>query len=131
MNKFFLLFASVSGGLAVIAGAMFAHSLKQRMPGEAMTVYETAVRYQFYHVFALLAAGILSEKFPGAGIRRAGYFFIAGILLFSGSLYIISVLQTNGNSIPVVLGICTPLGGLSFILGWFFLGSAVWRRSPS
>ncbi len=128
MNKLFLVLASIFGALAVVAGAMLAHQLKHLMPDPALEIYDTAVRYQFYHVFALLAAGILGEKFPGYQINRAGFCFIAGILLFSGSLYIISVLLTNGSTIPVFLGILTPVGGVGFILGWIFLALAVRRR---
>jgi uncharacterized membrane protein YgdD (TMEM256/DUF423 family) len=73
----------------------------------------------------LLACGILAEKFAGAQIRRAGIFFIVGILLFCGSLYSISGLMTNGISVPFVLGILTPVGGFSFILGWVFLTLAI------
>jgi uncharacterized membrane protein YgdD (TMEM256/DUF423 family) len=91
----------------------------------AVEVYETAVRYQFYHVFALLACGILAEKFAGNQIRRAGVFFTAGILLFSGSLYSISGLMSNNIPVPLILGILTPVGGLSFILGWVFLTVAI------
>ena len=125
MNKRFLIPAAVFGALAVIAGAFLAHQLKQKMPAEAIEVYETAVRYQFFHVFALLACGMLAEKFAGAQIRRAGIFFIVGILLFCGSLYSISGLMTNGISVPFVLGILTPVGGFSFILGWVFLTLAI------
>jgi uncharacterized membrane protein YgdD (TMEM256/DUF423 family) len=125
MNRRFLIPAAVFGALAVIAGAFLAHQLKQKMPAEAIEVYETAVRYQFYHVFALLACGMLAEKFAGAQIRRAGIFFIVGILLFCGSLYSISGLMTNGISVPFVLGILTPVGGFSFILGWVFLTLAI------
>jgi uncharacterized membrane protein YgdD (TMEM256/DUF423 family) len=125
MNKRFLIPAAVFGALAVIAGAFLAHQLKQKMPPAAIDVYETAVRYQFYHVFALLACGILSEKFAGAQIKWAGIFFIGGILLFSGSLYSISGLILNGISVPFILGILTPVGGFSFILGWFFLTLAI------
>lgn len=131
MNKQFLIFASAAGAIAVVAGAMLAHQLKQRMPGPAVEVYETAVRYHFYHVFALLACGILSDRFHGPWMIRAGNCFIAGILLFSGSLYIISALLTSSHSVPTALGILTPLGGFAFILGWIFLGIAVWRRKPS
>ena len=125
------MFAAVAGAAAVLAGAMLAHQLKTRMPENAMTIYETAVRYQFYHVFALLAAGILSERFPGPWLHRAGTCFIAGILLFSGSLYIISLMMTTGAVVPVVLGILTPLGGLGFILGWIFLCIAVLKGRAS
>ena len=125
MNKRFLILAAVFGAFAVIAGAFLAHQLKQKMPPAAIEVYETAVRYQFYHVFALLACGILAEKFAGAQIKRAGIFFIWGIFLFCGSLYSISGLISNDISVPIVLGILTPVGGFSFILGWVFLTLAI------
>lgn len=128
MNKLFLVSASIFGALAVIAGAMLAHKLKHQMPDSALETYDTAVRYQFYHVFALLAAGILSEKFPGYRINQAGICFIVGILLFSGSLYIISGLLTSRSQVPFFLGILTPVGGVGFILGWIFLALAVGRR---
>jgi len=118
--------AAIFGVTAVIAGAILAHQLKHRMPEAALEIYETAVRYQFYHAFALLASGILSEKFQGPWITRAGFCFIVGTLLFSGSLYIISALLTNGSSVPFALGLLTPLGGFGFILGWIFLVMAVW-----
>jgi uncharacterized membrane protein YgdD (TMEM256/DUF423 family) len=128
VNKIFLVLACIFGALAVIAGAIIAHLLKQRMPESALEIYNTAVHYQIYHVFALIAAGILSEKFPGAMITWAGICFIAGIILFSGSLYIISALLTIGNPVPFVLGIMTPIGGVGFIIGWIFLAMAVGRR---
>jgi uncharacterized membrane protein YgdD (TMEM256/DUF423 family) len=131
MNKLFLVSAAVFGALAVIAGAFLAHQLKQKMPSSAIEVYETAVRYQFYHVFALLACGILTEKFTGVQIKLAGIFFFAGILLFSGSLYSISGLLSNGVSVPFILGILTPLGGFSFILGWVFLTLAISSKRSS
>jgi uncharacterized membrane protein YgdD (TMEM256/DUF423 family) len=127
MNKPFLMLAALFGALAVVAGAMLAHQLKPRMPAAALDIYETAVRYQFYHVFALLATGIISQKFHGAWLNRAGICFIAGILLFSGSLYIISARMTTGDIIPLALGILTPLGGLGFILGWIFLSIGIWK----
>jgi uncharacterized membrane protein YgdD (TMEM256/DUF423 family) len=120
--------ASIFGILAVIAGAMLTHELKHMMPDSAIEIYDTAVRYQFYHVFALLAAGILGEKFPGNLINQAGICFIAGIFFFCGSLYIISGLITSGSTVPFFLGILTPVGGVGFILGWIFLALAVGRR---
>ena len=127
MNKQFLMIAAILGALAVIAGAFFAHQLKAKMPERALEIYDTAVRYQFYHVFALLAAGLLTERYQGSWMNRAGICFIAGIVLFSGSLYFISALMTAGSAIPVALGILTPLGGLGFILGWILLAVAVWK----
>jgi uncharacterized membrane protein YgdD (TMEM256/DUF423 family) len=125
MNKRFLTTAAFLGMLAVIAGAFLAHQLKQKMPPAAVEIYETAVRYQFYHVFALLACGILAEKYTGIQIRRAGIFFTVGILLFSGSLYAISGFISNDVSVPFMLGILTPAGGFSFIMGWVFLTIAI------
>jgi Uncharacterized small membrane protein len=131
MNNFFLKFASIAGMLSVILGAFLAHQLKQRMPASAVDVFETAVRYQFYHVFALLATGILCEKFKTSWTVRAGNCFIAGIILFCGSLYVIALLMSNGYTVPVSLGICTPLGGLGFLLGWIFLTIGVWTGKAS
>jgi uncharacterized membrane protein YgdD (TMEM256/DUF423 family) len=131
MNKLFLTFAAIAGGIAVILGALVAHQLRQHMPENALEVFETAVRYQFYHVFALLSVGILSERFPGKWMNRAGSCFIGGILLFSGSLYMISSLMAVGTSIPMGLGILTPVGGLFFILGWFFLSISVMKGRSS
>ena len=131
MNNFFLKFASIAGLLSVIFGAFLAHQLKQRMPASAVDVFETAVRYQFYHVFALLATGILHEKFNAPWTGRAGNCFIAGTILFCGSLYVIALLISNGYTVPVLLGICTPLGGLGFLLGWIFLTIAVWTGKAS
>jgi uncharacterized membrane protein YgdD (TMEM256/DUF423 family) len=127
VNKYFLVLAAIFGGLAVIAGAMLAHLLKQRMPEPALETYETAVRYQFYHVFALLTTGILSEKFCNKWIIRAGICFIVGIFFFSGSLYIISVLLMKGIIVPLALGAFTPLGGFGFILGWIFFAAAIYE----
>lgn len=131
MNKLFLLFAAIAGALSVVFGALLAHQLKNRMPESALEVYEVAVRYQFYHVFALLVTGILSEQFPGVWINRAGSLFIAGILLFSGSLYIISTLMAKGIMVPAALGICTPLGGIGLIGGWISLSIAVLKGRSS
>jgi uncharacterized membrane protein YgdD (TMEM256/DUF423 family) len=131
VNKTFLTLAALLGGLAVIAGALLAHTLKPRMPEDAWGIFDTAVKYQFYHVFALMAAGILTEKFDLVWIRRAGRLFFAGILLFSGSLYIISVFLTLRDPVPVLLGICTPLGGLALIGGWVSLFVGIWKRGNS
>jgi uncharacterized membrane protein YgdD (TMEM256/DUF423 family) len=131
VNKLFLAFASIAGAIAVILGALAAHRLRQHMPAQALEVFETAVRYQFYHVFALLAAGVLSERFPGNWMNRAGSCFIGGILLFSGSLYMISALMAADTSIPTGLGILAPIGGLLFILGWVFLSISVLKGRSS
>ncbi|MDP4249775.1 MAG: DUF423 domain-containing protein [Bacteroidota bacterium] len=131
MNKLFLVFAAIAGGIAVILGALVTHQLRQRMPENALEVFETGVRYQFYHVFALLATGILSERFPGKWMNRAGSCFIGGTLLFSGSLYMISSLLSVGTSIPMSLGVLTPVGGSLFILGWIFFSVAILKGRSS
>jgi uncharacterized membrane protein YgdD (TMEM256/DUF423 family) len=87
MHQGFLKTAAILGALSVALGAFAAHSLKQLLPLEILQTFETAVRYQFYHVLALLATGILYKEFPVKLMKWAGYSFAAGILLFSGSLY--------------------------------------------
>jgi uncharacterized membrane protein YgdD (TMEM256/DUF423 family) len=86
MNRSLLLFAALSGAWCVVFGAMGAHALKEKISPENLQVYETAVRYQFFHTFAILAAGILAERFSGKLVLLSGRLFIAGIILFSGSL---------------------------------------------
>ena len=106
--------------LAVVFGAFAAHALKAKLSVDMLQVFETGVRYQFYHSFALLITGILFSSYPNKSIKLAGTFFIIGILLFSGSLYAMAFLSISGASIGPV-GIITPIGGLFFILGWILL----------
>jgi len=128
MNKSFLSIASVLGALSVALGAFAAHALKKSFPADAQSIFETAVRYQFYHVFALFIVAILSEKFKSKWINWSGYCFIAGIVFFSGSLYAIAVLKAKGTVGLEGIGIITPLGGLFFILGWLLLFVGVSKR---
>ena len=124
MHKGFLRTAAIMGLLAVALGAFGAHGLKQIVPPDAISTFETGVRYQFYHALALLAVAIIYEKFPVSLIRYAGICFIAGVVLFSGSLYALTaVLATDAVGLQK-LGIITPFGGLFFIAGWtcLFLG---------
>ena len=124
MHKGFLRTAAIMGLLAVALGAFGAHGLKQIVPPDAISTFETGVRYQFYHALALLAVAIIYEKFPVGLIRYAGICFIAGVVLFSGSLYALTaVLATDAVGLQK-LGIITPFGGLFFIAGWIclFLG---------
>jgi uncharacterized membrane protein YgdD (TMEM256/DUF423 family) len=126
MNKNFLAVGALFGALSVALGAFAAHALKSMLPADAVAVFETGVRYQFYHAVALLVIGILSEKFSQKKLRWAGNCFIAGIILFSGSLYAITVLRI-AETIGAIkyIGIITPFGGLSFIAGWLLLFFAV------
>ena len=110
-------------GLGVAIGAFGAHGLKELLArtGRADT-FELAVRYQFYHAFALLITGLLMGQYRSSAIRYAAMFFAVGILLFSGSLYVLSL---SGMG---VLGAITPVGGVLFILGWIFLFLAVSKK---
>lgn len=121
MHKGFIKTAAIFGLLSVALGAFAAHALKELLSDYAVNIFETGVRYQFYHVFALLAAGILYKEFPNKFIKWSGIFFIAGIILFSGSLYFLTYVK--GAVLPGYkwIGPITPLGGLLFILGWIFL----------
>jgi len=120
MHKTFLVVASMLGALAVAFGAFGAHGLKQYVSAETLNTFETGVRYQFFHVFALLATGILYEKFPVKWLKYAGYCFIIGIILFSGSLYVLTAFRAAHIDFDKI-GIITPFGGLAFIAGWLFL----------
>ena len=104
--------------LAVAAGAFGAHALKNALSDEMKAVYETAVRYQAYHALGLLAVGWLTARSPSRGAAAAGICFLAGIALFSGSLYGLSLTGVKK------LGVVTPVGGLLFLLGWLLLALA-------
>ena len=121
MNRNFLTIAAVFAALAVILGAFGAHALKASVSPEKLQVFETAVRYQFYHVFALMAAGMLFKEYPGQLLLWSGWLFIAGIVLFSGSLYALTFLPEDMKRI----GIITPFGGAAFIAGWFCFAVAI------
>jgi len=129
MHKGFIRSAAIIGLLSVAFGAFAAHALKELLSEYAVNIFETGVRYQFYHVFALLAAGILYKEFPNKFIRWSGIFFIIGIILFSGSLYFLTYVK--GTVMPGYkwLGPITPIGGLSFILGWIFLFAGCFKKS--
>ncbi len=123
MQKVVLTSAAIFGALGVALGAFGAHALHDFLvKSDKVQVFETAVRYQFYHVFALLAVGILMYYGQSKLLTYSGYAFIIGIILFSGSLY---ALTATGIS---KLGMITPLGGLSFILGWILLAIAVSKK---
>lgn len=130
MHRWFLITASLIGALSVALGAFAAHGLKQVLPADAVTVFETGVRYQFYHAFALLAAGILYEKYPGALLQWAGNCFQLGIILFSGSLYALTALKASETIGITKIGLITPFGGLFFIAGWILMVIAFIRKGP-
>ncbi|HTM67205.1 MAG TPA: DUF423 domain-containing protein [Flavipsychrobacter sp.] len=129
MYKTALSFGGAFAGLGVILGAFGAHALKQVLTADQIQIFETGVRYQMYHAFALLVAGILFSSFPFPQIKLASLFFIIGIVLFSGSLYAMTLLKANGQVGLGGIGIVTPIGGLFFILGWLMLVLAVLKKS--
>lgn len=106
------------GGAAVALGAFGAHGLKTRVPADLLAVFDTAARYHLIHALAIVAVAWASERFPGAPVTAAGWLFLAGILLFSGSLYLLVLTGARG------LGAITPLGGLALIAGWVALALA-------
>lgn len=113
--------------LAVVLGAFGAHALKSVLTPEKLLVFDTGVKYQFYHSLALLIVGIIYAAYPVAQLRWSVIFFIVGIALFSGSLYAICLLSAKGISIGPA-GILTPLGGLFFIAGWLSLFAGLWVK---
>ena len=107
--------AGVAGFLGVALGAFGAHALKVRLAPEMLAAFETGVRYQMYHVFALVAVAWAWARWPGRVLMAAGWLFIAGIVIFSGSLYLLAFTGVRA------LGAITPLGGLAFLAGWLCL----------
>lgn len=122
MAKLFITMAAVSGMLAVVFGAFGAHALKNKLDDYALGVFETAVQYHFYHSLALLAVGILALSLPDSTLlKSSGWLFTVGLVVFSGSLYVLSLTGLRW------LGAVTPLGGLAFIAGWACLAAASWK----
>ena len=128
MNRNFLSVAALLGALSVALGAFAAHKLKEIVGPETVAIFETGVRYQFYHVFALLFVALLSEKISNKWMLWAGNCFITGIILFSGSLYALTALKIADNNHLKLVGIATPIGGLFFIAGWLFLWIGVSKK---
>jgi uncharacterized membrane protein YgdD (TMEM256/DUF423 family) len=122
MNKNIIVTAAIFGMLAVIAGAFGAHSLKAYLSPAQLEVWQTAVQYQFYHVFALLFLSTFAP-FKSKLITASYYLFTFGIVFFSGSLYLLACRNMIGLS-PLWIGPITPVGGLLFILGWLMLSIA-------
>ena len=112
MAKIWLLLAALFGFLSVALGAFGAHSLKNVLDEYGKSVYEKAVLYQMFHSMALLAVGVLQHLFKGISLSPAGFAFLVGIVLFSGSLYTLAMTGTKW------LGAITPIGGLAFLFGW-------------
>jgi uncharacterized membrane protein YgdD (TMEM256/DUF423 family) len=121
--KSFLLTAAICAMLAVALGAFGAHGLKQRLTVELMAAYQTGVQYHFYHSFLMVVVALLLLQFPGATLFQwCGWLALAGIVLFSGSLYAMALTGIKG------LGAITPLGGLAFIGAWLLLAIGAYRH---
>lgn len=125
MLRSFLMLAAFFGFTGVGLGAFAAHGLKSRLSPEYLAIFHTGVLYQLIHALALLGVAVLTAQLPGKLVTWAGFSFALGILLFSGSLY---VLTLTGFS---KLGIVTPFGGLAFLVGWALLGMTAWRLGGS
>lgn len=108
--------------LGVLLGAFGAHALKSQLSPEMLQVYKTGVEYQFYHALGLLIIGLIGFHINSKWVSWSGILFIAGIILFSGSLYSLSISEIK------ILGAITPIGGLSFVAGWICLAVALWKR---
>lgn len=124
INTCFIKIAAILGAVAVVLGAFGAHSLKAKVSTDALEVFEVGVRYQMYHVFALALTGILFMAGDAKRLKWAGRLFIAGIVLFSGSLYALTFAMGAVNPAFLKLGIITPFGGVCFIAAWILLASA-------
>ncbi|MGL5196462.1 MAG: DUF423 domain-containing protein [Chroococcales cyanobacterium] len=123
MAQFFMVTASILAGLSVAAGAFASHALKSQLSERAMEIFETGAKYQMYHALALLFVGLVitQTEIPSIWLRVAGFAFIAGVFIFSGSLYTLSLSGIK------VLGAITPIGGAAFLLGWGCLAVATWK----
>lgn len=130
MYKLFLTTGTIIACIGVITGAFGAHALKEKLSPDQLQTYETAVRYQMYHAFALIVVYLIGQKINSGFINYSGYFFIAGIVMFSGSVYLLSCRELLGiDNWKKILGPITPLGGLCFILGWICLACASIRSA--
>lgn len=122
--RVWLVAGAVCGALSVAFGAFGAHALWARLDAGALATFETGARYQMYHALALLAVGCLAARQPSGATDTAGLAFVVGIILFSGSLYLMTLLGIRA------LGAITPLGGVAFLVGWIALAAAAARQAP-
>jgi uncharacterized membrane protein YgdD (TMEM256/DUF423 family) len=120
-DRFFFVTGALSGFVGVGLGAFAAHALKGKLDAGALATFEVGVRYQMYHALALLAVGLACARWPGAPAAASGWLFVIGTILFSGSLYALSLSGVRW------LGAITPIGGVALLGGWLCLAWAAWR----
>ena len=118
MQRLFVMMGALSGAIGVGAGAFGAHALRARLEPRSLEVFETGARYQMYHAIALLAVAWVASRWPGSLSTASGWLFVAGTVLFSGSLYAMALTGVR------VVGAITPIGGVCFIAGWVCLALA-------
>ena len=123
MDRIFFALGALSAFLGVAAGAFGAHALKSRLTPDMLDIFEVGVRYQMYHAFALIACAWAATKWPGMLVNTSGWLFVAGTIVFSGSLYASALSGVRW------LGMITPLGGLAFLAGWICLAAAALRAT--
>lgn len=121
VDRTFVGIGAISAFVSVAAGAFGAHALRGRLTPESLAVFETAARYQMYHALGLLAVGWAVARWPAGPAQWAGWLFVIGTVLFSGSLYLLALSGIRW------LGAITPLGGIAFLVGWLLLAFAVTR----
>jgi uncharacterized membrane protein YgdD (TMEM256/DUF423 family) len=123
MDRVFAVLGALSAFMAVGCGAFAAHGLKARLGPDMLAVFETGARYQMYHALGLLAVAWAASRWPGTWTSASGWLFVAGTVLFSGSLYLLALSGVRW------LGAITPLGGLAFLGGWLCFAWTAWRAS--
>jgi uncharacterized membrane protein YgdD (TMEM256/DUF423 family) len=128
MQKLFFIIGTILAGLSVALGAFGAHGLKKIVAPEVVATYQTGVQYQIYHAFAILIVALMLDRWVSSYLHYAGFCFLAGVVLFSGSLYLITSFYARNASAPTAIGILTPIGGLFFILGWVLLLLGVLKK---
>lgn len=122
MDRSLVVAAAVWAGLGVALGAFGSHGLQQRIPADRLAIFEVGVRYQMYHALALFGVAWLSQRLPESPlVSAAGWLFVAGIVVFSGSLYALAITGVRS------LGAITPIGGVAFLAGWACIAIAAWR----
>ena len=121
MDRLFLVLGALSACVSVAAGAFGAHALRVRLAPDMLAVFETGARYQMFHALGLVAVALAVPRWPGALTVWAGWLFVAGTVLFSGSLYALALSGVRA------LGAVTPFGGVAFLAGWLVLAYAGWR----